>query len=84
MQSNEPQTDSPSPDCPKCGGPMELGFIADHTYAATFQSMWSAGEPRKSFWGGIKLKEMLTVDTYRCTDCGYLESYAVHKFGEPR
>ena len=57
---------------------MEPGFIADASQAAFVQERWSSGAPQASFWGGVKVNrsELLPVTTYRCTNCGYLESYA--------
>lgn len=64
--------------CPKCKGQMEEGFIADNTYGGIVTSKWVEGQPEKSFWTGIKTrdKERIQITTYRCTGCGYLESYA--------
>ena len=64
--------------CPKCSGRMENGFVIDYTHGATLQSQWAEGEPVRSFWTGLKLKgkEKHKISTYRCTKCGYLESYA--------
>jgi hypothetical protein len=57
---------------------MEEGFLMDLTYGGAFPSKWVEGEPEKSFWTGIKTrnKTQITVVTYRCHNCGYLESYA--------
>ena len=63
------QTDT----CPKCSGDMQKGFIADTE---------AMGHQTRQHWGtGIKvlgagLDNALPVSTYRCTQCGYLESYA--------
>lgn len=64
--------------CPKCQHAMESGFVADNTHGGTLQSTWVDGAPVRSMWTGLKLKghERLPVTTYRCTRCGYLESYA--------
>ncbi|MGI8498378.1 MAG: PF20097 family protein [Gemmatimonadaceae bacterium] len=64
--------------CPKCGGTMIDGFIVDHTYGANVQSEWAEGEPKKSFWTGLKMKgvPLHSVTTLRCERCGYLESFA--------
>jgi hypothetical protein len=68
----------PQPDCPKCGGAMEEGFLLDRTHGGVGASAWVAGVPEKSFWTGLKLKgrAQLPVATWRCRRCGYLESYA--------
>jgi predicted nucleic-acid-binding Zn-ribbon protein len=66
--------------CSKCGNSMEAGFIVDHGHANSPQvETWVEGEPRKSFWSGLKISDrlQLPVTTYRCQTCGYLEAYAV-------
>jgi hypothetical protein len=60
--------------CLKCEGTMERGFIPNPTRG---QQVWFEGEApttyRASFMFGRK---PLTVATYRCLACGFLESYA--------
>jgi hypothetical protein len=57
---------------------MEEGFVLDHAHGATLQASWVEGQPRKSFWTGLKLRGtvQIPVTTNRCHRCGYLESYA--------
>ncbi|WP_371449288.1 PF20097 family protein [Bradyrhizobium sp.] len=59
--------------CPKCASTMEQGFIPS---PGRGQLLWFAGVPpatyRESFMFGRKA---VTVTTYRCSACGYLESY---------
>jgi hypothetical protein len=58
---------------------MQRGFVADVAYGSIFQSNWTAGTPvRRRFIGGIKwrLVDSRPIVTYRCTGCGFLESYA--------
>ncbi len=60
---------------------MERGFLTDRgDYSAKLLGMWVEGEPEESFWeGGFKTKgkeNIVISTTYRCTACGYLESYA--------
>ena len=64
--------------CPKCSGQMEEGFVLDRTYGANLQASWVEGVPTTSFWTGVKTKgrEQLPVTTFRCSSCGYLESFA--------
>lgn len=67
------------PICPKCRVAMEEGFIIDQADGgATVVSEWVGGRPDKRWWG-LKTgdREKLEVTTYRCTGCGYLESYAL-------
>lgn len=57
---------------------MDSGFILDVTDSATHQAQWAEGEAKKSFWFGVRVPrdERHLVTTYRCSKCGYLESYA--------
>jgi transposase len=73
---SQPTPDS-SQSCPKCNGQMERGFIIDHSHTAQAVSEWAPGPPQRSFWTGTKLPEgRLPIGTFRCSACGYLESYA--------
>lgn len=66
-------------ECMRCGGPMEQGFVADKAhYSVPETQNWVEGVPERTFWSGIKLKgkEVLPVMSYRCEQCGLLESYA--------
>ena len=65
-------------ECPRCSSSMEPGFIVDEGHGKKVVAKWAAGEPRKSWWMGLKLggTEQIEVATYRCRRCGYLESYA--------
>ena len=65
--------------CPKCGGSMTEGFIVDHgDYGTAHVSTFQSGQPRKSFWTGLKQNkaDQVAVTTFRCGRCGFLESYA--------
>jgi hypothetical protein len=62
---------------------MELGFIRDMTYGGQLVSQWAKGPPIKSFWQGTKIvpkDQLVSIGTYRCTGCGFLESYARDEF----
>ena len=68
-----------APECPRCRGSMATGLVLDRGHGDSVkQQEWFEGEPVKSFWSGLKLKgrEHHVVRTFRCTRCGYLESYA--------
>jgi hypothetical protein len=59
---------------------MESGWVPDNTHAGLQQENWSPGEPQPSFWTGLKVKKkdiVIPVTTFRCPNCGYLESYAI-------
>lgn len=68
--------------CPRCGGRMEQGFIMDFAHGALLVSQWAKGPPTKSFWTKTKKPKdgMLPVGTFRCSGCGFLESYARPEF----
>jgi hypothetical protein len=67
-----------NPECPKCRHGMEAGFIPDASYGAILIGSWLEGGPEKGWAGSVKLKgkRKFDITTYRCTSCGYLESYA--------
>jgi hypothetical protein len=67
-------------NCPKCSEPMDEGFTldrADHHHGKAV-STWIAGAPERSAWVGLKTKDRdnIPIRTFRCSGCGYLESYA--------
>ena len=65
-------------NCPKCSSRMEEGYIVDHWQNAKTPESWVKGRPERSFWTGTKVsgRNQRRVETWRCTRCGYLESYA--------
>jgi hypothetical protein len=67
------------PTCPKCGDPMERGFIPDEYRDRNEVTVWVLGQPERSSQTGAVIlsgTRMWRVVTYRCIGCGYLESYA--------
>ncbi|WP_268795306.1 PF20097 family protein [Sphingomonas sp. Leaf33] len=65
--------------CPRCQGSMMRGFLVEQNASHHYETAhWVEGEPVKSFWSGLKLKgrTRLSVETWRCGRCGFLESYA--------
>lgn len=56
---------------------MEPGFIVDRQQHGLRTQSWFEGQPEKSFWSGLKTKgrRYREVRTFRCTRCGFLESY---------
>ncbi len=66
-------------ECLRCRGPMEPGFVVDKGHHDSKDTQkWVEGTPERSFWKGLKIKDREThaVTSFRCTRCGYLESYA--------
>ena len=57
---------------------MEIGFVVDEGYGTRTATRWIEGAPERSFWTGIKTRNRrkLTVETWRCTRCGWLDGYA--------
>ena len=71
--------------CPKCQGTMVQGFIPDfaHGTSMPFVSSWVEGQPKKSFFSGLKnipIAGGIPIAAFRCTGCGYLEFYSDHKY----
>jgi hypothetical protein len=68
-------------ECIRCHAQMVVGFVADGTHAGFAQQYWVPGQPRRSFWTGVKMEkdQIVPVLTFRCPNCGYLESYAIPK-----
>ena len=66
--------------CLRCGSEMEQGFMLEYDAQNKRQrSRWVAGVPERSIWlGDISTsdKRILRIRTFRCIECGYLESYA--------
>ena len=67
--------------CSKCNGEMVQGFIFESEGHRL--DTWVEGTPKKSWWGGATApkEECVPVATFRCSGCGYLESYARPEFG---
>lgn len=63
--------------CSKCQGSMTEGFVIDEAHGSKSVSTWIEGAPVRS-WLGIKTKGKAKheIQTWRCTRCGLLESYA--------
>ena len=64
--------------CPKCQARMEEGYVVDSVDAKWAVSTWVEGAPEKSLWTGLRVKQrrVLNTESWRCTACGYLETYA--------
>jgi predicted nucleic-acid-binding Zn-ribbon protein len=61
--------------CSKCSGEMQEGLVVDLNYAGVLQSMW-VEEAGKVGPGVMDGKRKVKTITYRCSNCGYLDSYA--------
>lgn len=68
-------------ECIRCRVAMEKGFVIDGRHSGFVQQQWSSGIPQSSFWMGLKLDKdrIVSVTTWRCPECGYLESYAIRQ-----
>ncbi len=77
-----PATPAQQVTCPKCGRTMVQGFVPDLNYQAVGISVWVEGPPQKSFWSGTdaRWERSIPIATFRCSGCGYLESYARPEF----
>jgi hypothetical protein len=57
---------------------MEEGHMVDRGHGWTIR--WVQGALEKSFWKALKQqntdRRSISVATYRCLSCGFLESYA--------
>jgi hypothetical protein len=65
--------------CPKCGGRMEPGFLLELKDGnQKTVTEWVEGVPEKGWFGttSTRGKRRLAIQTFRCTRCGLLESYA--------
>jgi hypothetical protein len=65
---------------------MEKGFLIDKDHSGVQQGRWVEGEPQSAWWRtGVKVsdKECRAVVVWRCTNCGFLESYATEKTEPP-
>ena len=71
-----------SKTCPKCQSIMVQGFVADFANGSVIVSTWVEGPPKKAFWTTTKIepRKKLPVATFRCSKCGFLESYASKEF----
>ena len=57
---------------------MEEGFTVDMgDYSMPTVGAWHPGKPQKTWWGlNVTKADKREIVTWRCTSCGYLESYA--------
>lgn len=65
-------------NCSKCSGQMQEGLIVDLNYKGAIPSMWvedQGGTNTASGTGDNNKRKVKTI-TYRCLNCGFLDSYA--------
>jgi hypothetical protein len=65
--------------CAKCAAAMEPGMIMDRgAYNISLKQRWTKGGLEFSWKSGLKTSSgpLRSVATWRCTSCGFLESYA--------
>ena len=67
-------------ECTRCHSQMESGWVPDNTQGGLLRENWCPGEPQPSLLMGLKVEKkdkVIPVTTFRCPNCGYLESYAI-------
>lgn len=72
--------------CSKCDSEMEEGFMPEWTHPTLSVSKWYPGSPKETEvkllglkvgeWLDVNAEKMRLITTFRCTGCGFLESYA--------
>ena len=77
--------------CPKCASEMEqvhLGYLVmESSWGPALPIRCVQGKVGKSFWRGrktVEIEKEYSIDSYRCTRCGYLENYASDELHEKR
>jgi hypothetical protein len=68
--------------CPKCNGEMVQGFTFESEGPKRMVSTWVEGAPKKAWFGSadVPAEKRVPVGTFRCSVCGFLESYARPEF----
>lgn len=68
--------------CPKCNGEMVQGFTFESEGPWRMVIAWVEGAPKRSFLQSAKVPadKCIPVGTFRCSECGFLESYARQEF----
>jgi hypothetical protein len=65
---------APDSKCSKCSGEMHEGLVVDLNYAGVLRSIWVDDQGGKAGPGGADGKKKVKTITYRCANCGYLDS----------
>ncbi len=66
-------------NCLNCNTPMQTGFVLERSQgSAPLVTEWIEGEPEKSNWFGLKLRnrQRLPITALRCPTCGRLDLFA--------
>jgi len=76
-ETQEPKA-MPAPHCAKCGSEMQEGFLRDNARNGSCVSTWIEGEAEYGLLGSVKVwgRPSRPTKTFRCVNCGFLESYA--------
>ena len=74
--------------CARCRGLLEEGFLADKSAGGVTPALWVQGLPQSTFRTGrggaaVAGKTQRLVQSFRCTDCGHLESFATAEWPTP-
>jgi hypothetical protein len=67
--------------CGKCESTMREGFLIDRAHNSARVARWAEGAPEYWFLGMLRLRgrRQLPIRTFRCSKCGFLESYAAER-----
>ena len=64
-------------NCSKCNGRMEEGLVVDLNYKGPIPSIWVEDPtPAGAAIAVDTHKRKVKTITYRCSNCGFLDSYA--------
>ena len=68
--------------CPKCNGEMAQGFLFEIDGQLRKVDTWVEGAPQKAWIWSVKIPadKCVPVGTFRCSACGFLESFARPEF----
>jgi hypothetical protein len=64
--------------CSKCSGEMQEGIVVNLNYNGVIPSMWvedHGGDGGAPVTADVHKRKVKTI-TYRCSNCGFLDSYA--------
>lgn len=64
--------------CSRCGGPQKEGFLLDCSQNVFRVGHWAEGAPAYWILRILKMRgrRKLPMQSWRCTKCGLLETYA--------